>query len=178
MDQYFSISLIVFISLITLIYITTYNNPTVKIMDRPIWYNPRNLLDYNLDAPGTSKQIGDIYSLSHITHGILFYLLFKYLKININKGFLFAVVLEIIWEIFENSPYIINKYRKRPEYQNYSGDSIVNMLGDTLCMIFGFYMCYKNETLALIYMVTSEVMLSPYDANFIHLSFGSLLSQS
>ena len=80
-----------------------------------------------------------------------------------------------MWEIFENTPYIINKYRKRPEYENYEGDSIVNMIGDLACMIIGFYLSFKNKNVAIIYLVITELVLMPFGANFLHLSLGSLI---
>ena len=40
-----------------------------------------------------------------------------------------SVVLELLWEILENSPFIVNRYRKNKEYANYTGDSIVNIIG-------------------------------------------------
>ena len=49
----------------------------VKLMGRPLWHDPKKIIDFELDGKGTSQQILDIYSFSHITHGILFY--FSYL---------------------------------------------------------------------------------------------------
>tara|TARA_B100001094_G_scaffold300559_1_gene326089 strand:+ start:2275 stop:2808 length:534 start_codon:yes stop_codon:yes gene_type:complete len=175
LDTYFKITLFVIVSIIITIFILLKITKINKFLGRPIWHEPINIIDYNLDAPGTSKQILDIYSLSHITHGILFYFVFKYLKMPIKRAFILAIILEIIWEIFENTPYVINKYRERPEYINYQGDSIVNMIGDLFSMIVGFYLSFKNQNMAIMYLVITELGLIPFGANFLYLSFGSLL---
>ena len=49
-----------------------------------------------------------------------------------------TILIEIIWEIFENTAFIINKYRRsRTLYRDYSGDSIANMISDTLFTLLG-----------------------------------------
>ena len=147
----------------------------MKIFGRPLWHNPKKLINFELDGKGTSQQIFDIYSFSHITHGILFYFLLKYLNYNTINGLYITIILEILWEIFENTPYIINKYRQKKAFKNYKGDSIVNMVGDTIFTILGYYLCYKSEKFAILYMFFSEIILIPFKANFLYLSFGSLI---
>jgi len=172
--QLFSIFSIIVTFLLILYFIPIENQ---KIFTRPIWHQPKKNIDFELDGKGTSQQFIDIYSLSHITHGILFYFLIQ--KTNIpffqKNGLYIAILLELIWEIFENTPYIINKYRKKEEYKEYKGDSIVNIIGDTLCMILGYYLAHKSSKYALLYLLISEILLIPFKANFLHLSFGSLL---
>ena len=81
------------------------------------------------------------------------------LNYNTINGLYITIVLEIIWEIFENTPYIINKYRQKKEFKNYKGDSIVNMIGDTIFTILGYYLSYKSEKIAILYMIISEIIL-------------------
>ena len=97
------------------------------------------------------------------------------LNLNNIKGFLLSIIIEIIWEILENTPYIINKYREKPEYIGYKGDSIINSIGDTFSMIIGFYIAHKNKKIALLYLLITEIILIPFSANFLYLSFGSLI---
>ena len=147
----------------------------MKIFGRPLWHNPKKLINFELDGKGTSLLIFDIYSFCHITHGILFYFLLKYLNYNTVNGLYITIILEILWEIFENTPYIINKYRQKKAFKNYKGDSIVNMIGDTIFTILGYYLSYKSEKIAILYMIISEIILIPFKANFLYLSFGSLI---
>ena len=64
---------------------------------------------------GTSQQLIDIYSLSHISHGIIFYLILDGYRINF---FFQSLIIELAWEIFENTDYIINKYRENEATPN------------------------------------------------------------
>ena len=161
-----------FVILLIIYYIIPSN---IKIMGRPLWHPQKKLIDFELDGEGTSQQVFDIYSFSHMTHGILFYFLFKYLNYDAVNGLYTTVILEILWEIFENTPYIINKYRQNKKFKNYKGDSIVNMRGDTIFTILGYYLCYKSEKLAILYLFFSEIILMQFKANFLYLSFGSLI---
>lgn len=143
-----------------------------KFLGRPIWHYPKSLIDYELDGPGTSQQVFDIYSFSHITHGIILYYVLKYLGYDQNQTLYLAVIAEILWEIFENTPYIINKYRK--SFKEYQGDSIVNIIGDVIFTILGVYLAHTSIHMAIFYTIASEIMLYPYKANLLYLSVGSL----
>src|SRR5262249_39911431 len=49
-----------------------------------------------------------------------------------------AVGIEVAWEIAENSPWVIEAYRKQALAAGYTGDSILNSLMDTVSMMTGF----------------------------------------
>jgi hypothetical protein len=149
-----------------------------KLFGLDVWWNPKHLFTNSFIQKGADKQPFDWYSISHITHGILFYLFFTYLpfpeEIKEN-GFWIALVLEIIWEMFENSNFIINRYRKNARFKNYNGDSLVNILGDTLMSSLGYYFANQVGLYSLIFAVLMEFIFYPYKANFLYLSLGSLL---
>ena len=88
----------------------------------------------------TSQMLSDWYSASHIVHGLLFYaglwLIFR--KWSVETRFLTALVIEVSWEIAENSPWVIEAYRKQALAAGYTGDSILNSLSDTVAMMTGF----------------------------------------
>jgi hypothetical protein len=87
-----------------------------------------------------SQQISDWYSLSHIIHGFLFYgLLWAVLPGKARSWALpLAVLIEGSWELLENSPIIIDRYRAATAAVGYSGDSILNSMSDILMMVIGF----------------------------------------
>ena len=120
-----------------------------------------------------SKNLFDIYSFSHISHGVLFYLFFKYLKINFLTALYLTIILEFLWEMFENTEFIICVYRK--DYENYDGDSYLNITGDIICTIIGYLLASKTIYGSILFLIVSEIILIPYKANFLELSFGSLL---
>jgi len=87
-----------------------------------------------------SQQISDWYSFSHVIHGFLFFGLSRLLLKNrpIWVALALAIGIEGAWEILENSPIIIDRYREVTMAFGYSGDSILNSVSDTLFMIGGF----------------------------------------
>src|SRR6476646_1522366 len=66
------------------------------------------------DSPKTSQMLSDWYSLSHIVHGLLFYALLWLLARRVPLGWRFAaaVGIEAAWEVVENTPMVIDRYRQ------------------------------------------------------------------
>ena len=69
---------------------------------------------HSASSPRTSQMLADWYSPSHVIHGILFYagLWLVARKLPIERRFAIAVFLETAWEVVENSPWAINRYRE------------------------------------------------------------------
>lgn len=87
-----------------------------------------------------SQQITDWYSLSHVVHGLLFYAA-GWLALRRwpwTARLVLAVAIESGWEVLENSPLIIDRYRAVTMAWGYSGDSVLNSVSDIACMMLGF----------------------------------------
>ena len=87
-----------------------------------------------------SQHLSDWYSFSHIVHGFLFYFLFWLVLPPMPFGLrlLLALGIESLWEVFENTDFIINRYREMTISLDYYGDSIINALSDIVLMVLGF----------------------------------------
>jgi hypothetical protein len=94
----------------------------------------------NIWSHEQSQRFADPYSFSHIVHGLLGYGVLWLIarRSPVRYRFLAAVVLEATWEVLENSPLIINRYRAVTISLGYVGDSVINSLSDILMMMAGF----------------------------------------
>jgi hypothetical protein len=113
------------------------------------------------DSPKTSQMLADWYSLSHIVHGLLFYaaLWAAARRWLVERRFLGALLIEACWEMLENSPVVIDRYRATTAALGYTGDSILNSLSDILFMTFGFLLARKLPVrLSVILLITLELV--------------------
>jgi len=91
-------------------------------------------------SSASSQRVADAYSFSHIIHGMLFYgfLFWVARKLPLKYRFLIALIIEASWELLENSPIIINRYREATIALGYEGDSILNSVADVGMVAIGF----------------------------------------
>ena len=90
-------------------------------------------------------MLADWYSLSHVDHGLLFYALLWLVarRWPVEWRFLAALVIEAAWEVTENTPLVIDRYRATTAALGYTGDSVINSLSDILMMALGFLAARK-----------------------------------
>jgi len=96
--------------------------------------------DGNVWSSENSQRVADAYSFSHIIHGMLFYgfLWLVARRLPVKYRFLIALLIEAGWELLENSPLIINRYREATIALGYAGDSVLNSVCDVGMMALGF----------------------------------------
>jgi hypothetical protein len=102
-------------------------------------------ISFQVQSPHNSQHLFDAYSLSHVLHGFLFFgilWLFRR-RISLPWRAAIATLIEIGWELLENSPIIINRYRATTISLGYTGDSIANSLGDIASFVIGFFIARK-----------------------------------
>ena len=87
-----------------------------------------------------SQHLSDWYTPSHVEHGIAFFALTWLFARRLPLGWRFAiaVAVEAAWEVFENTPFVIERYRATTISLDYYGDSIVNSMSDIGAMMLGF----------------------------------------
>ena len=98
------------------------------------------LFEPGVNTPGNSQHLSDWYTPSHIIHGFLFYLLARAIlrQGGFGQRLALATLIEAAWELLENSPIIIDRYRSATMAIGYEGDSILNSAMDTVFMGLGF----------------------------------------
>ena len=92
-------------------------------------------------GPRQSQMLADWYSPSHLVHGFLFYAALHLLarRWTVERRFLVALFVEAAWEVIENTPAVIDRYREATIALGYSGDSILNNMSDIAMMVVGFF---------------------------------------
>jgi hypothetical protein len=123
-------------------------NPICTCGTLELWVGSR-------DSPKTSQMLADWYSLSHIVHGLLFYaaLWLVARRWPVEWRFIAALLIESAWEVTENTPFVIDRYRETTAALGYTGDSVINSLSDILMMCAGFLVARKLPAWAAVFLV-------------------------
>ncbi|MBV9924744.1 MAG: DUF2585 family protein [Acidobacteria bacterium] len=121
-----------------------------------VWYG---------DAWGaeTSQQLFDPYSFTHVLHGFAFCGLLALLlpRVGWRWRVALAVAAEALWEVFENTEFVINRYREATAALGYNGDTVVNSLGDVLACAAGALLARRLGLVRtlLLFALTEAVLL-------------------
>jgi len=122
------------------------------------------LWEGTVNSSGNSQHISDWYTPSHIIHGFIFYGV-TYLLLRgkpIAMRLLLALVIESGWELLENSPVIIDRYRTATISLDYYGDSILNSAMDTIFMVIGFFFASRAPVALTIAIAIFFELLTGY----------------
>ncbi len=92
-----------------------------------------------------SQHLLDPYTFTHVEHGLILYAVLWLFRgwLGLGRRFIIAVAAEAIWEVFENSAAVIDRYRQATIALGYVGDSVVNSLGDIAACAVGFYVASR-----------------------------------
>jgi len=120
----------------------------IELLMGRLWFGPDGrfaLWASDIWSAEMSQRFADPYSFTHVLHGFLFYALLVLVapRWSLASRALAALVLEGAWEVLENSPIIIDRYRAVTISLGYEGDSILNSMGDIIAMAIGFFLASK-----------------------------------
>lgn len=116
----------------------------------------------NTCTSDNSQHILDPFSFTHVLHGVVFFWIIAWLGARLRSSWqlVLAIALEGAWEIFENTNFIINRYRTATAALGYTGDTVVNSIGDILCCLAGFLIARRlGFVRSLIVFVLIELVL-------------------
>lgn len=117
-----------------------------------------------------SQQLTDWYSLSHVIHGMIMYfvawLLWTRWRLFGGRpakwALPIAVFVEAAWEVTENTPMVIDRYRAVTASFGYSGDSVLNSMGDIGSMVVGFLIASRLPWKASLALAVGFELLTLY----------------
>jgi len=110
---------------------------------QPWWCESGDLAPWagDINSSHNSQHLADPYTLTHVLHGIALYgILWALLGTRLQQPgrFVLAIGIESLWEVFENTDFVINRYREATISLDYWGDSIINSLGDIAACALGY----------------------------------------
>ncbi|MFH5805241.1 DUF2585 family protein [Alienimonas sp. DA493] len=126
------------------------------------------------DSPETSQHLADPYTFTHLLHGVALYWPLAWtagrlLPASLRErrpafvtaaAFVACAAAEAGWELLENSPAVIDRYRTDTAALGYRGDAIVNSLGDLAACLTGFLLTRRiGATASVIVFLLVELAL-------------------
>lgn len=109
---------------------------------QPLWCACGSAVPWSFDVwtRHNSQHVLDPYALTHVLHGVV---LFPVLALALRGDrarwrWPAAALLEAGWEVLENTPMVIERYRANTASLDYSGDSVANSLADLGACLAGF----------------------------------------
>ena len=123
---------------------------TIKLWHGDIW------------SAENSQHLTDWYAPSHVLHGLLFYMALHWLtpRWRLGPRLVIATLVEVAWEVLENTDAMIDRYRETTISLGYYGDSIVNSSMDVLAMCIGFLIAARLPVWASVALfVLAEVIV-------------------
>ena len=115
---------------------------TLWLMGQPLWCRCGHIALWSGDiwSDQNSQQVADPYSFTHITHGVLFFWALAPFAwwLGLSWRLVIATLVEVSWEITENTDTVINRYREATISLDYFGDSVLNSSFDALFCVVGF----------------------------------------
>jgi hypothetical protein len=117
------------------------------LMGRPPWCRCGYIKLWHGEVMSSenSQHIADWYTFSHIIHGFGLYGILWLIarRSSLELRFVLALLIEVAWETFENTDFVINRYREDTIARGYYGDSVINAEVDVLACVLGFVLAAR-----------------------------------
>ncbi|WP_182086744.1 DUF2585 family protein [Aureimonas sp. ME7] len=131
----------------------------LDLMGRPVVCDCGTIALWDGDphSPGSSQQFSDWYSALHVVYGIGLFLALRHARPHWPTSWLLLTTLasSAIWEVAENTPWIIAMFGQAVGAPDYHGDSVLNAIGDTVFVVVGFFAARALPLLGTIGLVVA-----------------------
>jgi hypothetical protein len=99
----------------------------------------------DINSADNSQHFFDPYTFTHLLHGFMFIALVHLLWPRMPEVWkiVSALSVEALWEVIENSAFVIERYRAETIAIGYTGDTILNSFGDILACGLGVVVARK-----------------------------------
>ncbi len=146
-----------FVALQVLVLFAMGHPPICPCGNIDLWYG-------NPSGPENSQHLTDWYTHTHVIHGFAFYFFLWLIAPRMSFGLRFALVigLEAAWEMIENTPFIIDRYRQSALAQGYFGDSVINSVSDTLATGIGVVLARILPIWSIVILVVAMELFAIY----------------
>lgn len=136
----------------------------LKWEGRVWWCEAGDLAPWTLDAWGrhNSQHFLDPYSVTHLLHGVVFWWLLSLVPgwVSLRWRAVAGLSLEALWEVAENSAWVIDRYRTATAAKGYTGDSVMNSLGDIVACGLGLLVAHRlGWRRSLMLFVAAELLV-------------------
>jgi hypothetical protein len=150
---------------LAIVLVLVVNAYQLRSQGRLWWCSCDYLLIWSGDpwSSDNSQHLLDPYGFTHVLHGFIFCGLLALIVPRLSPVWQLwlAVSIEAVWEVVENSEFVIRRYREETAALGYHGDTIVNSLADIILCGIGFVLARHlgfRRTFAL--FVLTEVGLA------------------
>ena len=117
----------------------------------------------DINSPHNSQHFLDPYSFTHLLHGLAFFWILMPVAGRMSAEFRvgLAVLIESVWEVVENTSFVINRYREATIALGYEGDTVLNSVSDIAVCTGGFLLAtYMGWRRSIILFAATEIALA------------------
>jgi hypothetical protein len=142
---------------------------SMRLMGRVWWCDQGDWAFWISDVwtPHCSQHWADPYTVTHMSHGLIFWTVLYFWgkwaprwSVPIRWRMSVAVGIAAAWEVLENTPMVIERYRTVTMSLDYMGDSIANAVGDVAACMLGFVIAkWAGWKWAMAIFVATEIVL-------------------
>ncbi|WP_236624860.1 DUF2585 family protein [Rhodopirellula sp. SWK7] len=138
---------------------------TLTLMGRVWWCEKGDWVPWSFDVMSShnSQHLFDPYALSHFEHGLGLWLVLAALlptRISAFSKIVAIALIEAAWEILENTPMVIQRYREATVSLDYFGDSIANSTSDYLMCLAGIWLARRIDWRASVGVLVALELIS------------------